>query len=372
MKIKKIEAYDLTIPHEVDCRPPWAPGRVENSRDFTLIIVRTDEGVSGYSGGNGHQAAKIKKLVEPYLLEKNPFLFEEALRVLSNAGDVWFVELALWDVLGKVASLPLYQLWGETCRKVKAYASTAELGSPEERAEQARHYMEQGFPGMKFRIHCDTLREDLEYVDAVVDEVGGRVDIMIDANQATLHVPSPEMGPVWDYHRAYVTARELEERGVLWLEEPLGRWNFEELGRLTNNVDIYIAGGEKNVGVHEFRWMLEKGCYDIIQPDVIIAGSVSQVLKVRTLCEAYHVHFIPHHGVSAFGLAANIHLLCSYSGWSYIEYMYDPPYRSIDTYQCLRGIVTNPIRIDSEGYVAPYSAPGLGVEVDESLIKDFT
>lgn len=368
MKIVAIEAFDLVIPHKVECRPPWAPGRVETSRDFTLVIVRTDEGISGYGGGNGHHSARIRKAVTPFLVGENPFFIEKHARHLENAGNLWFVELALWDIVGKAANMPLYQLWGAARDRVPAYASTAELGTPAERAEQALRYVEEGFRAMKLRFHSETLQEDLKYIDAVLDAVGDRLQVMVDANQATLSLPSPHPGPRWDYRRALQTARELEDRGAVWLEEPLGRWDYEGLARLTASTDIYIAGGEANRALHEFRHMIEAGAYDILQPDVTMTASVSQVLKVKALCEAFNRHFMPHHGVSALGMAATVHIACTYPGWILIEYMYDPPYRDVETYQCLGGIVTTPMRIDRDGFIAPPDGPGLGVEIDEGAI----
>lgn len=372
MKIADIEVFDLVIPHEVECCPPWAPGRVETARNFTLAIVRTDSGMFGVAGGNGHSADLINRAVKPYWIGQDPFLVENHLRCLKNAPGTWFMELALWDIIGKTAGMPLYQLWGAARETVPAYASTCELGTPEERAEQALRYLREGFKALKIRLHAQTMAEDLAYVDAVADAVGGHMNIMVDANQATLTLPSPLEGPIWDYRRALLTARELEDRGVVWLEEPLGRWDLEGLARLTRNTDIYIAGGEKNAALHEFRWMLQKGAYDIIQPDVTMAMSLSQAMKVKALCEASNVHFVPHHGVSAIGLSATINLVCTYAGWTYIEYMYDPPYRTIDTYQCLGGIITTPINIDENGCVSPPPRAGLGIEIDMSAIGEYT
>lgn len=371
MKITNIEAFDLTVPHKVECRPPWAPGRVESARDFTLVIVRTDEGVTGYGGGNGHRANQVLKTIRPYLLGQDPFLIEEHLRHIQNSPGVWMVELALWDIVGKAANQPLYKLWGAARDKVPAYASTSELGTPSERAELAAHYRSKGFRAAKFRLHSDTFERDMEYVDAIMEAAGDELKVMFDANQATLMIPSPDAGPRWDYTRALLTARELHDRGAVWLEEPLGRWDFDELARLTANTDIYIAGGEKNNALHDFRQMVEKKSYDILQPDVTMAATVSQVLKVKALCEAFNLHFMPHHGVSALGLVATIHIACTYSGWTYIEYMYDPPYRDVDVYHSLGGIITTPLLIDEDGCVSPPDAPGLGLEVDETAIERY-
>jgi len=373
MKIVDVRSFDLVIPHEAECRSVWDVDRVEKSRKFTLVIVYTDEDICGFSGGNGHLTNIINTTVKPFLIGESPFKIEKHLEIFLNA-RTWFVEVALWDIIGKKANLPLYKLWGTARNKVMAYASTHELGTPAERAGQAKHYQKQGFKALKIRFHSETMQEDLSYLDAVIDAVGENMDIMVDANQATpgtLMLPSPRKGPKWDYQRAFRTAKELENRGVVWLEEPLERWDFENLARLTRNTEIYIAGGEMNIAPHEFRWMIEKKCYDILQPDPIIAETLSQTLKIKALCETFNIHFMPHHGVSGIGLAVNTQLLCTYPGWTYIEYMYDPPYRTIETYLGLGGIIKTPLRIDNEGYISPPSLPGIGIEIDEELINDY-
>jgi L-alanine-DL-glutamate epimerase-like enolase superfamily enzyme len=368
MKVTGVSTYDLVIPNEVVCRPPWAPGREERARDFTLVIVRTDQGIDGIAGGNGHWSSRIDKAVVPYILGRDPREVESLSRHLRDLPGVWFLEIALWDIIGKVAKQPLYRLWGGRQRRLPAYASTAELGTPEERAEQAVRYASAGFKSMKMRVHAATLREDLAYVDAVLAATS--LELMVDANQATLFLSSPDRGPQWDYARALRTAQELEDRGVVWLEEPLSRWAYEDLARLTANTRIYIAGGEKNP-IQDLRQILAHRSYDIIQPDVTMGVSLSDAWRVKALCEEHGLHFMPHHGVSGIGLAATLHMLSAYEGWTYVEYMYDPPYRTIETYQCLGGIITTPILLEEDGCVVAPDRPGIGLEIDEGMIRQY-
>ncbi len=368
MKVTHIETYDLVIPNEVVCRPPWAPGREERTRDFTLIIVRTDAGIDGIAGGNGHWSARIQKSLAPFIVDQDPREVERLSKHLRDLPGVWFFEIALWDIIGKAANQPLYRLWGGRRRRLSAYASTAELGTPEERAAQAKHYKDRGFKAMKMRVHSATLKEDLAYVDAVLAATD--LELMVDANQATLFLPSPQPGPQWDYARALRTAQALEERGVLWLEEPLSRWAYRDLARLDANTNIYITGGEKN-SMQEIRELVAHRSYGIVQPDVTIGMSISDAMAVKTLCQSNDLHFMPHHGVSGIGLAATLQLVSTYEGWTYIEYMYDPPYRTVETYQCLGGIVTTPILLEEDGCVAAPDRPGIGLEIDEQMVAQY-
>lgn len=369
MLITRIDAYDLDVPYGVDFRPAWQHGLVRRSREFTLVAIRTDIGLVGYAGTDGHHATAVERWVAPYLVGADVESTEKHARVLRNAGKLWFIDLALWDLIGKEAGLPLYRLWGAARDRVRAYASAAQLGTREDRADLARRYADEGFTALKVRFHHDTLSEDLELYDVVASAVPD-LDIMVDANQAT-NLPAPLPHPAWDYYRALETANELAARKAVWLEEPLPRYELEQLARLTANTTIHIAGGEKNQGLHEFRDLIMQGAYDIIQPDCTMSEGVSQLRKIAAFAELSGRHFVPHHGLSGLGLAGTLHLACSVGGMMWLEMMYEPPVRAIENYQQLAGIIRSRIWIDDEGYVRPTEAPGLGVEVDESKIEDY-
>lgn len=372
MKIIDVEANNLTIPYPGEVRPAWQPGRVIKSHDFTLVRIHTDDGITGVGGMGGHLANIIAGQVKPYLVGEDPFATERLARIYRNAGSgMWCIDMALWDIIGKVAGLPLFKLWGNYRNKVKAYASTVEVGTPEERAELALYYQELGFKAMKIRIHHENIADDLRIVDACISATKGKMDFMVDANQPPLG-PAPERGVVWDFHRAYQTARELKARGVLWLEEPLGRYDFENLIRLREMSEIDIAGGEWNQGLHEFRWMVERGVYDIIQPCCATSEGVSQVRKIAAMAELYQKKFAPHHGMSGLGLSAALHVTCTFPGQTWLEFMYEPKTRTIESFQQLGGVLSSKIWIDKEGFVAPSEEPGLGVMLNEKMIARYS
>ncbi|MBC5809761.1 MAG: mandelate racemase/muconate lactonizing enzyme family protein [Candidatus Eremiobacteraeota bacterium] len=370
LKIASIVGHNLEIPYDVEYRPAWQPGLVRKSRDVTLAIVRTEDGLTGYACNDGHHARAIERSVAPYLVGQPASATERHARTFRNAGGLWFLDQALWDIIGKAAGMPLYRLWGGYRTTVPAYASTSELGTPSNRAELAARYRDEGFRAMKIRFHNERIEDDLALLDAV-KEAAPDLTIMVDANQAT-NLPSPNLTPSWDYRRALDTARELHARNVLWLEEPLARYDFENLVRLREHTDIYIAGGESNRQLHEFRWLVERGVYDIIQPDCSLSEGISQLRKVAAMAELFKRHFIPHHGLSGLGLAAVLHLVCSINEpLMWLEMMYEPPTRTLETYQQLGGILTTLAWIDKNGNVTVPEAPGLGVEVDESAIAHF-
>jgi L-alanine-DL-glutamate epimerase-like enolase superfamily enzyme len=371
MKIVDVVSDNLRIPYPGEVRPAWQPGLVATSHDFTLVRIVTDDGIAGVGGTSGHIARVISTQVKPYLVGEEPFGTERLARIYRNAGSgLWCIDMALWDIIGKAAGLPLYKLWGGYHNKVPAYASAVEVGKPEDRAILANHYQEHGFKAMKLRLHNEEMADDLAILDACLKTTDGKMQFMVDANQAT-NLPSPKRGPVWDFRRALRMARELEARQVLWLEEPLSRYDFDNLVRLREATEILIAGGEKNQGLHEFRWLIERGVYDIIQPDCALSEGVSQLRKVAAMAEMYNRGFVPHHGMSGIGLAAGLQLACTFPGSTWLELMYEPRTRTIDAYQQLGGILESKIWIDNDGYVAPPDRPGLGVLLNERAIEKY-
>jgi L-alanine-DL-glutamate epimerase-like enolase superfamily enzyme len=371
MKIVDVVANNLTIPYPGQVRPAWQPGLAVTSHNFTLVRILTDAGLMGVGGTSGHVAGVISTQVRPYLVGEDPFATERLARIYRNAGSgIWCIDMALWDIVGQAAGLPLYKLWGNYRSRIPAYASAVEVGTLEDRAELTLHYQALGFKAIKLRLHKEKMADDLAILDACLAATKGQVDFIVDANQAT-HLPCPEQGVIWDYQRALRMARELEARGVLWLEEPLARYDFDNLIRLREATEIYIAGGEKNQGLHEFRWLIERGVYDIIQPDCAMSEGVSQLRKVAAMAEMYKRHFVPHHSMSGIGLAAVVHLACTFPGYTWLELMYEPRTRTIEAYQQLGGILESTIWIDEAGYVAAPDRPGLGVILNEERIAGY-
>ncbi len=370
MRIIDVVANNLTIPYPGQVRPAWQPGLVVTSHNFTLVRIVTDEGITGVGGTSGHVAGAVSTQIKPYLIGEDPFATESLARIYRNAGGIWCIDMALWDIIGKKAELPLYKLWGHRRNRIPAYASAVEMGTPDDRAELALHYQGLGFKAIKLRLHNERMADDLEILDACLKATKGQMDYMVDANQAT-NLPCLEQGVIWDYQRALRMARELGARGVLWLEEPLSRYDFENLIRLREATEISIAGGEKNQGLHEFRWLIERGVYDIIQPDCAMSEGVSQLRKIAALAEIYKRDFVPHHSMSGIGLAAVVHLACTFPGTTWLELMYEPSTRTIEAYQQLGGILESRIWIDDEGYVTAPDRPGLGVILNEERIARY-
>ena len=371
VKIKSIEAVEIEIPYNPPFSPAWAPGVEQRSRGYTIVKLTTTDGIVGWGASARHNEAQIiNKIIKPYLEGKELFATEQYIKKLRVEGGIWCVEIAIWDAIGKTFNIPLYKLLGGYKDKILAYASVVQVSSIEKRVEDALKFLELGFKAIKLRAHYWDMKDDILLVEKVREAVGDRMEIMVDANQAFDQI-TPLPDPKWDYRRAKTTALEYQKLDVVWLEEPLPRHCIKELQKLCEEVDILIAGGEVNKGLYELAHLVEWDVYDILQPDATNCEGLSQLKKIAALCEVKNKWFIPHHGMGGIGLYAHLHLCCSIPNSPYIEYIYDPPYRTIEDYLGMGGIVVNPPRIDKEGYIYVSETPGLGVEIDENAIQKY-
>jgi len=315
--------------------------------------------------------AIIEHMLKPRLLGRDPFATEQLIMIIRGApGRPWLVENALWDIIGKVAGMPIYKMWGGFQSRLKAYAAWGELRTPEKAAEDAQHLVEKGFKGVKVRLHHEKMADDIALVEAVRKAVGDRLTIMVDANQAVApyRAGGPGTDVLWSYERALKTARALEFLDVFWLEEPLPIDDFRDLTRLAKETDILIAGGETNRGMHEFKLFLDRECYDILQPNCTMSEGMFQVRKIAAMAEVNHKLCIPHAWGPGPSFFANLQVAGSANNAPWIEFPYDPP---AITPENLHMIIMDPPRIDSEGYVAIPDKPGLGIEINWNVIKRY-
>ena len=370
MRIVDFEVIRLHGPElSQPVRPAWAPGSVWSRRDAVLVKLTTDEGIIGWGQPGYAASALLESWVKPRLLGSDPFLLEQHARTFRNADGCWGVEIALWDIIGKATGQPLYRLWGAHRDRVPGYASCIELRSGEQRAEDAQARLAEGWRAMKLRLHDWTVGQDIAQVEGVRRAMANDFVVLVDANQAQQPgTPQPEEGPVWTYERALQTARELERLGVFWLEEPLDRYDFEGLRRLCQSVDILIAGGENNRGLHELRWLIEQDVYDVIQPEAMVAETMSGLRKIAALGELHRKLVAPHHGGGGLGVVAHLHLACAIPNSTYFEMLHEPPGMSADVFQWY---LAEPLRVDAEGMIVAPSGPGLGVEPDADLIARY-
>jgi L-alanine-DL-glutamate epimerase-like enolase superfamily enzyme len=366
MKITQVRTRQVDVALPAPFHPAWAPGRVLTQIRLVYVRIDTDAGIFGVAGHEffGAEEQCVRQIAQ-HLVGEDP------LRIERHAGTlryfwpyfgtaVWFVELALWDILGKVAGLPVYRLLGGAHDTLPLYASTGQNRTPEERADDARRLRDEGFRAIKLRIHNETLRDDIAQVAAVRRAVGDDMAIMADANQTDVH-DAPLPGPHWTFHRALDTARALAEYGVEWLEEPLPRHAYADLRRLHDASPIPIAGGEVNQQFVELQRLVLDGCYDIVQPDVTLCEGLLQLRALATVAQAAGVAVTPHSWGDPLGTVANLHFAASIGNTTFFEYPHDPPAFPASAYQ---QTLRTPLAV-RDGVVHLPQEPGFGVELQD-------
>jgi len=370
LKITDIRNVNLRVIREAgSIEPAWNPGTPTKYTvgGGSVVEIRTDQGLTGIGPGVDES---LLPAIKAQLLGKDPFDTEDhSARLRYYASGASYrgaanIDIALWDLLGKACGQPLYKLWGGGKDRVIPYASLIKLGTPEERAQLASQLSKEGWQAIKLRLHHDNMTDDIRTVERVKEATGGRMTIMVDANQAQSS-GNWQPGVLWDYRRAVETAKELEKLGVYWLEEPLPRYDFAQLAALNRAVGIPLAGGENNRGLHEFRQMCTDNVYDILQPEPLVMEGITGVRKVGVLAEAFGKRIVPHHGGGSVGTIATLHLVASWPHAPYWEMLHDPP---VASYEHRFAIFRDPPRVSKDGLMEVPQKPGLGVEIDPNLV----
>lgn len=280
------------------------------------------------------------------------------------------IDIALWDIMGKMHGVPCHQLWGGRVRDhVRLYAH---LGGgrmedfyqikPDDAkvfGELAQRAVEDGFTAFKSMAVPETMPLDglkpIRYAEACVramrEAVGDDIDIMVDCHAR----PSPLMGLQF--------AKALEPYGLYFFEEPCWPESVDDIALIQRAVKTPIASGERLVGIHAFRELLEKRAVSVIQPDITHCGGLSEVRRIAALAEAYRVAIAPHNPQGPVSTAASIEFGFATPSYSICESVHnDVPWRD--------DVVSEGFIVEKKGrIVKPNERPGLGIEINEDEVK---
>jgi L-alanine-DL-glutamate epimerase-like enolase superfamily enzyme len=227
----------------------------------------------------------------------------------------------------------------------------------------------EGFQGVKLRVHDRTLEEDLAQIREVRRAVGERPVLAADANQGW-RVAVVADAPRWDRSRALAFCREAEALGYAWIEEPLAMDDYDGLAALRAEVGIDLAGGELNgQGLPEFGVMLEKGSYDVYQPDATFTGGIAETWQIVKRVAAAGARYTPHTWTNGIGFAVNLqlHAASPFRDETSLEYPYDPPGWVPEARD---GILEAPW-LHERGALQLPTAPGLGFTVSGRALRRF-
>jgi galactonate dehydratase len=347
------------------------------TRNWLVVKLNTDDpavyGLGDASPMENEEEVKrlITDFVDSYLTGKDPLDHEVhwttmyhdpharggRLAMTALAG----IDIALWDLKGKLLGQPVYKLLGGAHRdRIRVYANGwyTNPGTPEQNAEEAQKVVDMGYTAIKFdpfgqhnyyKVPLEEAQLAQDRVAAVRRAVGPHVDILIEAHAK------------FDVMNAIQLGKRLEEYRPLWYEEPVSEENISELLEVRRKVDIPIATGERLYSKFPFAQIVEAHAADVLQPDVANAGGITELKKIAAIAEAKHITIAPHNVCAPVGAQAEIHLCASIINYEIQEYhaeFYDDHYFTI-----FPGFPRQ-----RDGYVDLTDAPGLGLELNEEEI----
>jgi galactonate dehydratase len=380
MKISEVEIFDVKLRDSI--------GRKNNP---VILRVHTDEGISGlgevalaYGVGASAGLGMVRELAERFLIGSDPFRIEHLWEAMyrytfwaQGGGPVVYggmsaIDEALWDIKGKALGVPAYELLGGRCwDKLRVYANGwyHKGVAPEDYAEAAQRVVADGYNAMKFdpfaynpegvweypRRALDPVRADLAYerVKAVREAVGPYTDILVEVHGNLGTTSAIQMG------------KRLEALKPFFYEEPVDAMNVECMRKVADNVDIPIAAGERLYTRYGFRPYIEGQILDILQPDLGLAGGLTETKKIADFAQTYNLHVQPHNCAGPIATAASLQLDACITNFIIQELF---PYRNDGRYE----LVTQAFELQVvDGYVPVPETPGLGVELNEDVVSKY-
>jgi L-alanine-DL-glutamate epimerase-like enolase superfamily enzyme len=261
------------------------------------------------------------------------------------------IDLALWDIRGQAAGMPLYRLLGGSRKGIAAYAGGVSLGyqAPSRLVDEVGKNVELGYKAVKLRVG-DTPKRDLERIRAVRKAFGDELAILTDANT----------GYSVEDARAAIPA--MDELNVGWLEEPFPAHDYRSYRLAAGFGRTPLAAGENHYTRFEFNRVLEDGAITVLQPDLSKTGGLTEALRIAAMASAYKLRIHPHSSMTGLNHAASIHFLAAIENGGHFEGDVSKGNRFRDE------LCSKPYEVDRDGNVWPLERPGLGLEIDEGFL----
>ena len=359
VKIARVE------PFSVD----WGAGRSRSA----WVRVWTDTGVSGLGEASPmvHGSASLEIIASaftPMLVGADPLeprviqdrLFHQHIKVGPEgayAGALAAIDIALWDLRGKVLGQPVWKLLGGAWRReLPFYASIGGNGqrSVDEVCRVVEKWLELGPVQVKIRFDADKtgrdadLAGDIAKARAVRTLVGDGFPLAFDSNNG------------YSVQGAIRVGRALEELGYVWFEEPVQHYHVESFAKVAAALDIAVSAGEQEYTLQGIKRLIEAGV-DIVQPDIVKTGGFTGLADMAALARAYGVDLVPHQTQPSIGHTANLHFVASLTHAHYPA-EYNGPHQVQDA------VFRTPVR-PVQGKFVLSDAPGLGLELEENELR---
>ena len=343
--------------------------------EYPFVLVHTDDGLTGIGECFRRQPSVTKSMIDdiitPSIIGKNPVETDARYRdmihsanALEIGGAAWIaiagLDIALWDLKGKLLNQPIYELLGGKVRdSVPVYASSMKRDlTPYEEAVRATGLVEKGYKGYKLHSAVpgkmdDSADQTIKTVTEVRKAVGDDIDILVDVNGA------------YSIHHSIEIGKKLEELGVFHFEEPRPHYDLEGLSKISDALTIPIASGEMIFSPYEYRDLIIRGKVDIIQPDIVKAPGFTGFLQIEKIANAFGIPITCHNTQQTVSTVAHGHFVLASEQTPYKQ-EYNIEHCSI---RDDRPILKEPLNI-SNGELKLTDKPGLGIELDLETVRE--
>lgn len=373
MKIKSIESFVLCD----KLKKSFYFSQWEYSeRKICIVKITSDTGHVGWGEGYG-PATIIKAGIEhltPYVVGQHPLETETIWSIMHRrtldfarsgvlVSAISAIDVALWDLKGKILEQPVHLLLGGKKRdQIIPYATGMYFSKKQKLSEtlsnEAKQFASLGYKGMKMKVGLG-IEEDITNVKSVRKSIGPDIDLMIDANHA------------YNLREAVKLAKALEGENIYWFEEPLSPEYYDQYADLRTKTSIPIAGGECEYLRFGFQTLLKSNSVDIVQPDICASGGLTEAKKIAALATVYGVEIVPHTWGTGIAIAAAMHFVANLESIpgrlntpiAYFEYD--------QTENGLREELTTSDMVVNNGKVNISDAPGLGFKVNEEALHKY-
>jgi L-alanine-DL-glutamate epimerase-like enolase superfamily enzyme len=331
-------------------------GKFSGTSQLGLLTVRTDDGVEGHAFlGSAMRSAALdgESLIQhlkPLVMGQDPLERERLYQALwqknrnTTFRAIGAVDIALWDIAGKVAGLPIHRLLGTYRDRVAAYASSAVLAAKEAYAEEAARFKGAGWTAYKIHPPTDPV-VDIAVCEAVRRSVGDDYTLMLDSTWA------------YQYPEALRVGRAIEALGYHWYEDPLADDDIYNYVKLKQQLSIPILATEYSPGgfTAYAPWITAQAT-DFLRGDVAVKGGITALVKAAHLAEAFHMTFEVHHGGNSLNNVANLHVIMAMKNCGRFEVLLPDGAQKYGLAQ--------DVEVDAQGLVHAPTTPGLGATID--------
>jgi D-galactarolactone cycloisomerase len=373
LKIVKIEPFLLSSKLDT----PFYFSQFEYSeRKICIVKISLNNGMIGWGEGYG-PGLLVKAGIEqlsPVVLGKNPLhsenIWQDMYRMSYDyarkgiyISAISAIDIALWDIKGKLLQQPVSTLLGGRKREsVKLYATglyfTKGDNMPEKLAEEAIGYKKLGYEAVKMKVGLG-IEKDVRNVKAVRKAIGDDMALMVDANHA------------YSLSEAKQLIDRISEYNIGWFEEPIVNEDYEGYQELRKAGKILIAGGECEYLKYGALEMLSKRCVDILQPDICACGGITEAKKIMAIAQAYHTNITPHNWGTGIAAAVCLHFVSNMDVLPQRLFPKEP----ILEFDCSPNPLRDELLIENfrplKGRLDIPSKPGLGIEVNEDKLSEF-